>query len=110
MASKIGGGRPPIQLRGRTVVLVDDGLAMGCTMTAAARYVQSLNPGAVVIAVPAGSRQACMRLTREADDVVCLAAPEPFVAVGRWYRDFHQITDIEVQNLLAEGRLQLNAA
>lgn len=104
------GGRPPIELRGRSVVLVDDGLAMGSTMTAAARYVQTLNPAAVVIAVPVGSRQACVRLTREADDVVCLAAPEPFFAVGRWYRDFHQVTDAEVQNLLAESLLLLKAA
>jgi putative phosphoribosyl transferase len=94
-------GRPLLELRDRTLVLVDDGLAMGSTMTAAARYVQTLNPAAVVVAVPIGSRQACERLTREADDVVCLAAPEPFFAVGRWYSDFHQVSDTEVQNLLA---------
>lgn len=98
------GARPPLELRGRTVVLVDDGLAMGTTMTAAARYVETLNPVAVVVAVPIGSRQACDRLTREADDVICLAAPEPFHAVGRWYNDFHQVTDAEVQNLLWGGQ------
>lgn len=97
-------GRPPLELRGRAVVLVDDGLAMGSTMTAATRYVQTLNPAAVVVAVPIGSRHACERLTREADDVVCLAAPDPFFAVGRWYRDFHQVSDTEVRNLLAESR------
>ena len=97
-------GRPPLDLRSRAVVLVDDGLAMGSTMTAAARYVQTLNPAAVVVAAPIGSRQACERLTREADDVVCLAAPEPFFAVGRWYGDFHQVSDTEVRNFLAESR------
>jgi putative phosphoribosyl transferase len=96
------GGRPPLELRGRTVVLADDGLAMGSTMTAAARYVQSLNPAAVIVAVPIGSRQACERLTREADDLVCLAEPEPFFAVGRWYSDFHQVSDTEARNLLSE--------
>jgi len=99
------GGRPPLELRGRTVVLVDDGLAMGSTMTAAARSVQTLNPAAVVVAVPIGSRQACERLTREADDVVCLAAPEPFFAVGRWYNDFHQVSDTEVQSHLFRNAL-----
>jgi len=69
------GGRPPLELRGRSVILVDDGIAMGSTMTAAARYVQSLKPTAVIIAVPIGSRQACMRLTSEVDDLVCLTAP-----------------------------------
>jgi putative phosphoribosyl transferase len=103
-------GRPPLEFRGRAVVLVDDGLAMGSTMTAATRYVQTLNPAAVVVAVPLGSRQACERLTREADDVVCLAAPEPFFAVGRWYSDFHQVSDTEVRNLLAESRHLLRKA
>jgi putative phosphoribosyl transferase len=101
------GASPPLDLRGRFVILVDDGIAMGSTMTAAVRYVQSLNPAAVIIAVPIGSRESCMRLTREADDLVCLAAPEPFYAVGQWYRDFHPFSDIEVQNLLAESRLLL---
>jgi putative phosphoribosyl transferase len=104
------GGRPPLELRGRTVILVDDGIAMGSTMTAAARYVQSLNPAAVIIAVPIGSRPACLRLAKEGDDLVCLAGPEPFLAVGQWYQDFHPVSDIEVQNLLAESRLLLKGA
>jgi len=103
-------GRPPLELRGRTVILVDDGIAMGSTMTAAIRYVRSLNPASVIIAVPIGSRQACLRLLKEADDVVCLAAPEPFNAVGQWYRDFHQVSDTEVQNLLTENRVLLGRA
>jgi putative phosphoribosyl transferase len=104
------GGRAPLDLRGRSIVLVDDGLAMGSIMTAAARYVQSLNPAGLIIAVPVGSRQACMRVIREADDLVCLAAPEPFFAVGRWYWDFHHVIDFEVQNLLASSRDLLKAA
>jgi putative phosphoribosyl transferase len=104
------GGQPPLELRGRTVILVDDGLAMGSTMAAAARYVLTLSPAAVVVAVPTGSRQACERLTREADDVVCLAAPEPFFAVGRRYSDFHQVSDTQVRNLLAESRHLLRKA
>ena len=103
-------GRPPLELRGRSVILVDDGIAMGSTMTAAARYVKSLNPAEVIIAVPIGSRQACLRLIGEVDDLVCLTAPEPFYAVGQWYRDFHPVSDIEVQNLLAESRHMLKVA
>jgi putative phosphoribosyl transferase len=67
------GGRPALDLRGRYSVLVDDGIAMGSTMTAAARYVRSLNPATVIIAVPVGSRQACLRLMPEVDDLVCLS-------------------------------------
>ena len=103
-------GRPPLELRGRSVILVDDGMAMGSTMTAAARYVRSLKPTAVMAAVPAGSRQACMRLMGEVDDLVCLTAPEPFRAVGEWYRDFHEVSDAEVQTLLTERGHPLKAA
>jgi putative phosphoribosyl transferase len=104
------GGRPPLKIRGRSVILVDDGVAMGSTMTAAARYVRSFNPALSIIAVPIGSRQACLRLTSEADDVVCLTAPEPFYAVGQWYQDFRPVSDTEVQNFLAECRHGSGAA
>jgi putative phosphoribosyl transferase len=103
-------GKPPLELRGRFAILVDDGIAMGSTMTAAVRFVQSLNPAGVIIAVPIGSRHACLRLAEEVDDLVCLTAPEPFYAVGQWYRDFHPVSDIEVQNLLAESRHLLKVA
>jgi predicted phosphoribosyltransferase len=103
-------GKPPLELRGRFAILVDDGIAMGSTMTAAVRFVQSLNPAGVIIAVPIGSRHACLRLAKEVDDLVCLTAPEPFYAVGQWYRDFHPVSDIEVQNLLAESRHLLKVA
>ncbi len=93
-------GLAPPNLCGRAVVLVDDGLATGSTMVAAARHVLSLQPRKLIVAVPVGSWQACKRLSREAEECVCLATPEPFVAVGAWYDDFRQVTDIEVQRLL----------
>jgi len=98
-------GRPALDLHGRTVVLVDDGLATGSTMLVAARYVRSLKPHKTVIAVPVGSVQACQWLRREADDCVCLATPQPFAAVGEWFIDFRQLTDADVQHFLDQDRL-----
>ena len=97
-------GRPALDLRGRTALLVDDGLATGSTMLVAARYVRSQKPGRTLIAVPVASVQACERLKTEADDCICLAIPEPFVAVGQWYADFPQVTDSEVQRFLEASR------
>ena len=102
-------GRPALDLHGRTVVLVDDGLATGSTMLVAARYVRSLNPHKLMIAVPVGSVQACQRLRKEADECVCLATPEPFAAVGQWYVDFRQVTDAEVRHFLEQDRLSAAA-
>lgn len=96
-------GKPPLDLHHRSVIVVDDGLATGSTMLAAARCIRSLQPARVTVAVPVGSRQACAHLRTEADDVVCLAMPEPFYAVGQWYRDFRQIDDAGVQDLLAKS-------
>jgi putative phosphoribosyl transferase len=76
-------GRGPLDLAGRSVILVDDGLATGSTMSAAARCVERLTPARIIVAVPVGSREACARLARAVDDLVCLATPDPFVAVGR---------------------------
>lgn len=98
------GGRGRHDLAGRFIILVDDGLATGSTMSAAARYLESLQPARLTIAVPVGSREACAHLLKEADDLICLATPEPFLAVGKWYRDFEQVSDSEVRNLLAENR------
>lgn len=96
-------GRPALDLRGRTVVLVDDGLATGSTMLAAARYVRSLKPAKTLIAVPVASVQACRLLGKDADDCICLATPQPFAAVGQWYADFRQVSDAEVQRILEQN-------
>lgn len=96
------GMRRAPDLRGRTVVLVDDGLATGSTMVVAARYVRSLQPAQLIVAVPVASSQACDFLRNEADACVCLTKPEPFMAVGQWYMDFGQVSDAEVRNLLAQ--------
>jgi predicted phosphoribosyltransferase len=100
-------GRPALDVHGRTAVLVDDGLATGSTMLVAARYVRSLKPRKIVIAVPVASAQACRLLKKEADDCVCLATPEPFYAVGQWYLDFRQVTDAEVQHFLEQEHPEL---
>lgn len=98
------GGAPPLNLRGRPAILIDDGLATGHTMLAAVRHVRNLKPSRLIIGVPVGPRDACDRLRPEVDDLVCLATPHLFCAVGEWYRDFEQVTDAEVRKLLAESR------
>ena len=97
------GGRPALDLRNRTVILVDDGLATGSTMLAAVKCVTSLEPVALIVAVPVGSKQACAHIRKSANDCVCLATPNPFVAVGEWYEDFGQTSDAEVRDLLARA-------
>lgn len=104
------GGRPAPDLRSRTVLLVDDGLATGSTMLAAVRYVRTFKPAKTMIAVPVGSAEACERLKREVDEFLCLATPEPFTAVGEWFIDFRQVSDADVQGLLEENRRRLHAA
>jgi putative phosphoribosyl transferase len=95
------GTRKPPLLHNRTVILVDDGLATGSTMEAAARAVRQQGPAELVIASPVGSRDACDRLEAVADRVVCVSMPEPFDAVGLWYDDFTQTPDDEVARLLS---------
>lgn len=95
-------GRPALELRDRTVILVDDGLATGSTMQAAVKCVKSLQPAAVVVAAPVASRQACVRLRQVADECECLAVPERFGSVGEWYQDFKQTSDAEVRDLLRQ--------
>ena len=97
-------GRPALDLRGRTVVLVDDGLATGSTMLVAARHARSHAPERILVAVPVATDQACLRLQGEVDDCICLASPQPFEAVGEWYIDFSQVDDSKVQHLLEEAR------
>jgi predicted phosphoribosyltransferase len=97
------GGRPAPDLHGRTAILVDDGLATGSTMLAAARHIRGLRPARVIIAVPVGSAHACHRLRTEADAVICLATPKSFAAVGECYLDFRQVSDDEVSYLVKEN-------
>jgi putative phosphoribosyl transferase len=96
--------RPPPDLRGRTVVLVDDGLATGATMRAAAAAARRQQAACVIVAVPVAAPDTCRELRAEADEVVCLATPEPFYAVGLWYERFAPTTDDEVRRLLARAR------
>jgi predicted phosphoribosyltransferase len=97
-------GLPPLDLRDKTVILVDDGLAMGTTMLAAIRQARAEGAAKIVAAVPVASGQASSRVSAEADELVCLATPECFCAVGQWYREFDQVTDAEVENLLEASR------
>jgi putative phosphoribosyl transferase len=93
--------RPPVAVKGQVVIVVDDGLATGSTMQAAVLALRRQGPAGIVVAVPVGSRQACDALTEVADQVICPLMPEPFSAVGLWYRDFSETTDEEVRQLLA---------
>jgi predicted phosphoribosyltransferase len=94
------GDRPLPELRGRTVILVDDGLATGSTMRAAAMALRKMEPSRVVVAVPVAAPETCEEFRSEVDEVVCDATPDPFMAVGEWYEDFSQTTDEEVRALL----------
>jgi predicted phosphoribosyltransferase len=93
-------GRALSPVRGRIVILIDDGLATGSTMQAAVTALRRLEPARVVVAVPVGASETCARLAEFADEVVCVDTPEPFQAVGLWYQDFQQTTDEEVRQLL----------
>lgn len=93
--------RPPVEVRGRTVILVDDGVATGSSVLAAIQTARLPEPAAVVVAVPVAPRETCSRLAMEADAVVCVATPEPFFAISLSYRSFPQVSDQEVRSLLA---------
>src|SRR5918992_1184701 len=97
------GDRGPIDVAGRTVILVDDGLATGSTMRAAVHAVRALGPERLVVAVPVAARQTCEQLRAEVDELVCADTPEPFHAVGLWYDDFTQTSDDQVRDLLARA-------
>ncbi len=96
-------GRPPLDVSGRTVILVDDGLATGLSDLAAVRALRRRGAGRIVVAVPVGSRDAVAMLREAADEVVCHTIPADLIGVGRWYRDFSQVSDDEVLALLAEA-------
>jgi predicted phosphoribosyltransferase len=103
------GDRPALDVRGRTAILVDDGLATGSTMRAAAVALRRLGPQRLVVAVPVGSPDTCRGLRAEVDEVVCAFSPHPFYAVGFWYADFAQTTDDEVRDFLARAANDLAA-
>lgn len=96
-------GRPPLSVRGKVVVVVDDGLATGATMKAAVAALRRLEPKRIVVAVPTAAPPTCAELRKLADDCVCVDTPAGFSAVGNWYLDFRQTTDGEVQDLLEEA-------
>jgi len=94
------GSRSPASLTNKTVILTDDGLATGSTMRAAVAAIRRQEPAGIIVAVPVGAPSTCDEMRDVADDVVCLRTPEPFVAVGLWYRDFSETSDAEVRELL----------
>jgi erythromycin esterase-like protein/predicted phosphoribosyltransferase len=98
------GGRPPPDLRGRTVILVDDGLATGASMQAAVQALRQLQPARIVVAVSTAAPDTCEALRSQVDEVICAITPEPFHAVGLWYQDFTQTSDSEVRDLPARHR------
>ncbi|MGZ8711194.1 MAG: phosphoribosyltransferase [Thermoanaerobaculia bacterium] len=95
------GGRPPLDLKGLTAILVDDGLATGATMLAAVTAARLLHAARVVVAVPVAAQASVAAVRKEADEVVCVMTGEPFIAVGTWYEIFDQTSDAEVTALLA---------
>ncbi len=94
-------GRSMADPRGRTVIVVDDGIATGASILAAVRALRTAGPEAIVVAVPVGPRSVCQSLAQEADDVVCATMPDDLEAVGQVFVDFHQVSDDEVRDLLA---------
>lgn len=98
-------GRPPVDVEGRTVILVDDGLATGSSMRVAARALRKKQPARIIAAVPVAPAAACEEFQAEVDQVVCGVTPEHFWAVGQWYRDFSPTSDEEVRELLRRANL-----
>lgn len=99
--------QPPASIRGRTVILVDDGLATGASMKAATRAVRLQEPNFVIVGVPVAARQTCEEFNSYVDRIICAYTPSNFVAVGIWYQDFAQTTDEEVRQLLAASRASM---
>lgn len=98
------GNRPEPEVRGKTVILVDDGLATGSTMRAAASALRQQGPARIVVAVPVSAPETCDEYRMGVDEIICAATPRRFYGVGRWYRDFSQTTDEEVRELLKRSR------
>lgn len=102
-ATAYRGTRPPLEVKDKTVIVVDDGLATGATMRAAVTALRRMAPARIVVAVPVGASDSCRQIEADADEVVCLMTPEPFQAVGLWFQDFPQTSDDEVRELLEEA-------
>lgn len=99
------GAAPPLNVRDRTVIIVDDGLATGSTMRAAVKALKNLGPAKIVVAAPVAARETCESFKRDVDSTcICVMSPEPFYGVGRWYRDFSQTTDEQVCYLLKQAK------
>ncbi len=97
------GGRPPLELAGKTIILVNDGIATGCSILAAVAAIRRRNAVRVVVAVPVAPASGCSAIRMEADEVISVAEPDRFLAVSQWYQDFSQISDEDVQRLLESG-------
>ncbi len=104
------GDRPIPDLRNRTVILIDDGIATGSTLRAAIAALRKLQPKSIVVAVPVAPPSTCNQLQAEVDEVVCLRTPEPLSSISLWYEDFSQTTDEEVRHLLARAACKPRAA
>ncbi|MFI5059414.1 MAG: phosphoribosyltransferase [Candidatus Acidiferrales bacterium] len=100
------GSRPPLDVHGRTVILVDDGIATGSSLRAAIRALREMKPAAIVIATPVAPERTCNRLRHEVEELVCVEMPEPFYGVGQFYHDFAQVSDEEVNELLERASRQ----
>jgi predicted phosphoribosyltransferase len=97
------GSRPPVEIRGKMVILIDDGLATGASVQAAVTGLRQLDPAQIIVAVPTASLEACRKIEEMVERTVCLATPEPFRGVGEWYSDFSQTSDEEVRELLQQA-------
>jgi|SRR5215207_5793075 len=100
------GDRPAPEVRDRTVIIVDDGLATGASMRAAVEGVRAQHPDRIVVAVPVAASETRAALEPEVDEIICAMTPEPFYGVSRWYENFSQVTDEEVRSLLQEANRQ----
>ena len=99
-------GRPAPDVRGRTVILIDDGLATGATMRAAAAALRQQQPARIVVAVPVAAQETCDEFRSEVEEIICAVTPKPFRGVGLWYEDFSQTTDEEVRDLLTRAAMK----
>lgn len=106
------GNRPEPDVKGKTVILIDDGLATGSTIRAAAQALRQQQPARIIVAVPVSAPETCDEYRIGVDEIICAVTPEPFLGVGMWYLDFSQTTDEEVRDLLgrARGEQQMSSA